>query len=69
MVSSADQTSSIVVSTMMEAWSVEKAGLFKDGTVKDVRLVTSFLELECLLLIARSNADPLWSPGRCKQDP
>ncbi|KAI0682690.1 hypothetical protein BC835DRAFT_1298348 [Cytidiella melzeri] len=34
--SSTDQTSAIVVSTMMEAWEVVRAGLVADGTVKDI---------------------------------
>ncbi|KAI0348586.1 hypothetical protein BDW22DRAFT_1350822 [Trametopsis cervina] len=34
--SSADQTTAIVVSTLMEAWEVVKAGLVADGTVKDI---------------------------------
>ncbi|KAI0815016.1 hypothetical protein BC629DRAFT_1279626 [Irpex lacteus] len=34
--SSADQTSAIVVSTLMEAWQVVQAGLVADGTVKDI---------------------------------
>ncbi|KAL1723887.1 putative serine dehydratase domain-containing protein [Schizophyllum commune] len=36
MVSSADKTSAVVVSTLMEAWSVVRAGLFKDGTIQDL---------------------------------
>lgn len=32
-----DQTSAIVVSILMEAWEVVRAGLVEDGTVKDVR--------------------------------
>ncbi|KAI5890480.1 uncharacterized protein SCHCODRAFT_02631982 [Schizophyllum commune H4-8] len=36
MVSRADKTSAVVVSTLMEAWSVVKAGLFKDGTIQDL---------------------------------
>ncbi|KAF5374933.1 hypothetical protein D9758_000312 [Tetrapyrgos nigripes] len=34
--SSVDKTSAVVVSTMMEAWEVVNAGLFKDGTVSDI---------------------------------
>ena len=34
--SEVDQTHAIVVSTLMEAWEVVKAGLVEDGTVKDV---------------------------------
>ncbi|KAI5824893.1 hypothetical protein K523DRAFT_324134 [Schizophyllum commune Tattone D] len=36
MVSSADKTSAVVVSTLMEAWSVVRAGLFKDSTIQDL---------------------------------
>ncbi|KIK70951.1 hypothetical protein GYMLUDRAFT_33040 [Collybiopsis luxurians FD-317 M1] len=36
MISSADKTNAVVVSTLMEAWEVARAGLFKDGTVKDL---------------------------------
>ncbi|KAL1741199.1 putative serine dehydratase domain-containing protein [Schizophyllum fasciatum] len=36
MVSSSDKTSAVVVSTLMEAWSVVRAGLFRDGTIQDL---------------------------------
>ncbi|KAE9408117.1 hypothetical protein BT96DRAFT_1013592 [Gymnopus androsaceus JB14] len=36
MISSADKTNAVVVSTLMEAWEVVRGGLFKDGTVKDL---------------------------------
>ncbi|KAJ4002342.1 putative serine dehydratase domain-containing protein [Lentinula boryana] len=36
MISSADRTNAVVVSTMMEAWEVARNGLFKEGTVKDL---------------------------------
>ncbi|KAJ3841373.1 putative serine dehydratase domain-containing protein [Lentinula raphanica] len=36
MISSADRTNAVVVSTLMEAWEVARGGLFKDGTVKDL---------------------------------
>ncbi|KAJ7597007.1 putative serine dehydratase domain-containing protein [Mycena floridula] len=36
MKSTADTTSAVVVSTLMEAWQVVNGGLFKDGTVKDI---------------------------------
>lgn len=36
MISTADKTNAVVVSTLMEAWEVARNGLFKDGTVKDV---------------------------------
>ena len=44
MVSSADKTSAVVVSTLMEAWSVVRAGLFKDGTIQDVSNFNDVLE-------------------------
>lgn len=34
--SSAQKTSAVVVSTLMEAWEVVRAGLVADGTVRDV---------------------------------
>ncbi|ESK97938.1 alanine racemase [Moniliophthora roreri MCA 2997] len=34
--SEAGKTNAVVVSTLMEAWQVVKAGLFKDGVVKDL---------------------------------
>ncbi|TFY79655.1 hypothetical protein EWM64_g4354 [Hericium alpestre] len=36
LVSTADRTSAVVVSTLMEAWQVVNAGLVADGTVKDI---------------------------------
>jgi hypothetical protein len=36
LISSSDKTTAIVVSTLMEAWEVVRAGLVADGTVKDV---------------------------------
>ncbi|KAJ3883378.1 putative serine dehydratase domain-containing protein [Lentinula edodes] len=36
MISTADRTNAVVVSTLMEAWEVARSGLFKDGTVKDL---------------------------------
>ncbi|KAF5390199.1 hypothetical protein D9757_002972 [Collybiopsis confluens] len=36
LISSADKTNAVVVSTLMEAWEVVRAELFKDGTVKDL---------------------------------
>ncbi|KAJ4486090.1 putative serine dehydratase domain-containing protein [Lentinula aciculospora] len=36
MISSADRTNAVVVSTLMEAWEVVQGGLIKDGTVKDL---------------------------------
>ncbi|KAG7450551.1 uncharacterized protein BT62DRAFT_943452 [Guyanagaster necrorhizus] len=36
LVSSANKTDRVVVSTLMEAWEVVKAGLIRDGTVKDI---------------------------------
>ncbi|TFY58006.1 hypothetical protein EVG20_g8321, partial [Dentipellis fragilis] len=36
LVSSANKTNAIVVSTMMEAWKVYNGGLVADGTVKDI---------------------------------
>ncbi|KZT30548.1 hypothetical protein NEOLEDRAFT_1082625 [Neolentinus lepideus HHB14362 ss-1] len=34
--SAVDKTEAVVVSTLMEAWSIVKAGLVTDGTVKDI---------------------------------
>lgn len=36
LISSTDRTHAIVVSTLMEAWEVVRAGLVADGTVEDV---------------------------------
>ena len=36
LVSGADKTTAVVVSTLVEAWEVVRAGLVADGTVKDV---------------------------------
>ncbi|EPQ60665.1 hypothetical protein GLOTRDRAFT_53051 [Gloeophyllum trabeum ATCC 11539] len=36
LVSSTDKTEAVVVSTLMEAWAIVKAGLVADGTVKDI---------------------------------
>jgi hypothetical protein len=38
-VSSVDKTTAVVVSTLMEAWEVVRAGLVADGTVNDVRVI------------------------------
>jgi D-serine ammonia-lyase len=39
--SEAGKTDAVVVSTLMEAWQVVKAGLFRDGVVKDVSCMLS----------------------------
>lgn len=38
LISAVNQTQAVVVSTLMEAWEVVKAGLAADSTVKDVSL-------------------------------
>lgn len=41
LVSQADQTYAVVISTLMEAWEIVRAGLVADGTVKDVSVETA----------------------------
>lgn len=36
LISQADRTHAVVVSTMMEAWEIVRQGLVEEGTVKDV---------------------------------
>lgn len=57
MISSADKTNAVVVSTLMEAWEVVNAGLFKDSTVKDV----SSLLTNCPHWNLMPEPDSVWS--------
>jgi D-serine ammonia-lyase len=60
LISNVDKTSAVVVSTLMEAWELIRAGLIADGTVNDVRR-NAYNWLVALAYAANELEDTLWS--------